>query len=136
MRVSAKAEYACLATIALARKRAGHSPVRVREIAAAHAIPERYLVQILLQLKGAGLVYSSRGSSGGYRLARPAEQISVGEVLLAIDGPGDPPREPHEPIAQALATVWEHVRAAERAVLDQFSIAELAGSDTPREWVI
>ena len=57
-----------------------------------HAIPERYLVQILLQLKGAGLVVSTRGASGGYRLARPAAEISLSDVLAAIDGPDTPRR--------------------------------------------
>ena len=89
MRLSAKAEYACLAMIALAGQPPGLPPMRIREIAEAYEIPERYLVQILLQLKGAGLVYSIRGASGGYRLARPADQISLGEVLRAIEGPGD-----------------------------------------------
>src|SRR5436305_12739369 len=110
MKVSAKSEYACLAILALARQRPGDPPVRIREIAETHAIPERYLVQILLQLKGAGLVVSTRGALGGYRLARPAEAISLGEVLTAIDGPGDPPRETQEPAAQAPAGVWEHGR--------------------------
>src|SRR5262245_10481176 len=118
MRLSAKAEYACLATIALARRGTDNAPVRVREIAEEHAIPERYLVQILLQLKAAGLVRSARGSSGGYQLARPAEQISLREVLRAIDGPIDPPREANGPTAQALATVLEHVQAVEQAVLE------------------
>ena len=136
MKISAKAEYACLAILALARPRADDSPVRIREIARSHAIPERYLVQILLQLKGAGLVQSTRGASGGYRLARPAGQISLGEVLLAIDGPGEPPRESTEPAAQVLAAVWEHIRAAERAVLDRTTIAELSERTAPREWFI
>jgi Rrf2 family transcriptional regulator, cysteine metabolism repressor len=136
MKISAKAEYACLAVLALARHRPDEPPVRIREIAEAHGIPERYLVQILLQLKGAGLVASTRGASGGYRLARPAETISLGEVLTAIDGPAEPPREPQEPAAQALAVVWEHLRAAERAVLDRTSVAELAQRISPREWII
>ena len=72
MKISAKAEYACLAVLALARHKPGEPPMRIREIAEAHGIPERYLVQILLQLKGAGLVTSVRGASGGYRLARVA----------------------------------------------------------------
>ena len=110
--------------------------MRIREIAEAHGIPERYLVQILLQLKGAGLVVSTRGASGGYRLARPAAAISLGEVLSAIDGPADSPREAQGPAARALASVWEHVRAAERAVLHQTSIAQLAERTAPREWVI
>ena len=136
MKISAKAQYACLAIMALARHQPDPGPVRVRTIAAAHGIPERYLVQILLQLKGAGLVYSTRGAAGGYRLARPAETISLGEVLTAIDGPGDPPRAALEPAAQVLATVLEHIRAAERAVLDRTSIAQLAERTMPLDWVI
>src|SRR3954468_18261686 len=97
MKISAKAEYACLAVLALARKSPDDPPVRIREISAAHGIPERYLVQILLQLKGAGLVVSTRGASGGYRLARPATSITLGEVLTAIDGPEAPVRGPPKP---------------------------------------
>ena len=136
MKISAKAEYACLAILALARPRSDDSPVRIREIADSNRIPERYLVQILLQLKGAGLVHSTRGASGGYRLARPASQISLGEVLSAIDGPGEPPRESAEPAARVLAAVWEDIRAAERAVLDRTSIAELSQRTAPHEWII
>ena len=136
MKISAKAEYACLAVLALARHEQGAPPMRIREIAEANGIPERYLVQILLRLKRAGLVTSVRGASGGYRLARPAAQISLREVLAAIDGPEDPPREAGGPVARALAVVWEDVRAAERAVLDRTSIAQVAERTSPREWVI
>jgi Rrf2 family cysteine metabolism transcriptional repressor len=136
MKISAKSEYACLAVLALARQSADDPPTRIREISEANGIPERYLVQILLQLKGAGLVTSTRGASGGYRLARAASSISLGEVLTAIDGPESPPRESHEPAAQVLAAVWAHVRAAERDVLDKTSIAQLAERTAPREWVI
>jgi Rrf2 family protein len=136
MKVSAKAEYACLAVIALARHRSEQAPIRIREIAGLYGIPERYLVQILLQLKGAGLVYSSRGAGGGYRLARPADQISLAEVLSAIDGPGEPLREAQEPAAQALTSVWEQLRASEQAVLNQTTIAQLAGNTSPQDWVI
>src|SRR5205823_12267453 len=131
MKISAKAEYACLAILALARHRADEPPVRIREIAEAHGIPERYLVQILLQLKGAGLVASTRGASGGYRLARPASSISLGEILTAIDGPDAPPRESNKPANQVLASIWEDVRAAERAVLDRTTIAQLAERTSP-----
>ncbi len=136
MKISAKAEYACLAILALAQSKPGDPPVRIRDIAGSHGIPERYLVQILLQLKGAGLVHSTRGASGGYRLARPSAQISLGEVLGAIDGPGEPPRESTKPAAQVLAAVWENIRAAEKAVLDRTSIAELCERTTPHEWFI
>src|SRR5262245_25524263 len=117
--------------LALARLGPDDPPVRIREISEAHAIPERYLVQILLQLKGSGLVTSTRGAAGGYRLARPASTISLGEVLTAIDGPDAPPRAALKPAARVLAAVWEHVRAAERAVLDKTSIAQLAEMTAP-----
>lgn len=136
MKISAKAEYACLAVLALARQRPDDPPIRIREISETHGIPERYLVQILLQLKGAGLVTSIRGASGGYRLARPASEISLGEVLSAIDGPDTPPRDTLLPAARVLASIWEDVRAAERAVLDRTSIAQLSERSAPREWVI
>jgi Rrf2 family protein len=122
--------------LALARLGRDEAPLRIREISEGHGIPERYLVQILLQLKGAGLVASTRGASGGYRLARPASSISLGEVLTAIDGPDTPIRPAQRPAARALAAVWEHVRAAERAVLDTTSIAQLAEIIAPHEWVI
>ncbi len=136
MKISAKAEYACLGLIALARRRPDQPSIRIREIAESHGIPERYLVQILLQLKGAGLVYSSRGAAGGYRLARPADQISLSEVISAIDGPGEPFREAQEPAAHALASIWEHLRAAKWAVLNQTTIAQLAANTSSQDWVI
>ena len=136
MKITAKSEYACLAMLALARVGPGEPPARIRQISEGADIPERYLVQILLQLKGAGLVTSTRGASGGYRLARPAPTISLGAVLTAIDGPDAPPRPAHRPAARALAAVWEHVRTVERAVLDATSIAQLAELASPHEWVI
>jgi Rrf2 family protein len=139
MKVSAKAEYACLAVLALARQSAALAPLRIREISTTYAIPERYLVQILLQLKGAGLVTSTRGASGGYRLARDASSISLGQVLAAIDGPDTSrPRAfaPERPAVALLASVWEDVRAAERAVLERTTIAQLAAQNSPAEWII
>jgi Rrf2 family protein len=136
VKISAKSEYACLALLALARQGPDDPPIRIREISEGYDIPERYLVQILLQLKGAGLVLSTRGAAGGYRLARPAARISLAEVLTAIDGPDTAPRPAQRPAARALATVWEHVRAAEHAVLNQTSIAQLADLVAPHEWFI
>src|SRR5262245_46189233 len=89
MRISTKAEYACLAVIELAKSGTAGSPKHVREIADAQGIPAAYLIQILLRLKAAGLVHSARGSDGGYQLARDPLQLSVGEVLGAIDGWSD-----------------------------------------------
>jgi len=139
MKISAKAEYACLALLALAQQSADAPPVRIREISDTHAIPERYLVQILLQLKGAGLVVSTRGASGGYRLARPAAMIALSEVLAVIDGPDTPQRgsgREKRPAARILGVVWDRVRAAERSVLDTTTIAELVAQTSPHEWTI
>lgn len=139
MKISAKAEYACLAVLALARHGPESSPMRIREISETSAIPERYLVQILLQLRGAGLVTSTRGAAGGYRLARPATTISLGEILAAIEGPEGAAREgsgTRRGVASVLDPVWESVRAAERSVLDHTTIAQLAEQSAPHEWII
>ena len=139
MKISAKAEYACMALLALAQQSPDAPPVRIREISDTHAIPERYLVQILLQLKGAGLVVSTRGASGGYRLARPAAKIALSEVLAVIDGPDTPQRgsaREKRPAARILGVVWDRVRAAERSVLDTTTIAELVEQTAPHEWTI
>jgi len=139
MKISAKAEYACLAVIALARHGPEAPPLRIREISGKYGIPERYLVQILLQLKGAGLVASTRGALGGYRLARPPASISLSEILGAIHGPDTATAESvsnKRPAAPLLASVWESVRAAEHAVLDRTTVAQLAEECSPHEWII
>jgi Rrf2 family transcriptional regulator, cysteine metabolism repressor len=139
MKISAKAEYACLAVLALAQHGPDAPPLRIREISEAYGIPDRYLVQILLQLKGAGLVTSTRGASGGYRLARAASNISLSEILSAIEGPETAHRDTSgskRSTAAVLNPVWERVRAAERAVLDRTTIAQLAEQCSPHEWII
>jgi Rrf2 family protein len=86
MYLSAKSQYACLAMLQLAVDFPSGEPVQIRSIAERHGIPQRFLVQILLQLKRAGLVTSTRGSQGGYRLGQSPQEISLAEVLNAIDG--------------------------------------------------
>ena len=140
MKISAKAEYACLALLELAQHGQQAQPLRIREISKSQQIPGRYLVQILLQLKGAGLVVSLRGASGGYRLARPAGEIALSEVLAAVDGPDASPLrdkpEENRPGSHILATVWDRVREAERCVLESTSIGELVAQASPHEWTI
>jgi Rrf2 family protein len=136
MRLSAKAEYGCMAIVALAMQPSGTGLLRAREIAETYRIPERYLVQILLQLKAAGLVYSTRGSSGGYRLARDPGQISLGEVLGVIDGPSEPPRDISGPAAEALGSVWQRLHELQRNFLNQITIAQLVDHSSPLDWVI
>jgi Rrf2 family cysteine metabolism transcriptional repressor len=136
MRMTAKAEYACLAMIELAKLGEDSSPKRVRDIAEARGIPNHYLVQILLQLKTAGLVQSARGSAGGYQLARRAEDISVADVIDAIDGQKCLPRKSHPRYAPELTEVLVRAREAERHVLASTNIARLAFPVLANDWVL
>jgi Rrf2 family protein len=128
MRVSAKAEYACIAMLELAANYAEPQPVRVKSIADAHGIPLRFLVQILLQLKTAGLVASVRGAAGGYQLARAPGEITLADIIGAID-----PEQPGRPVGQgagsaakqAIHSVWREMQAEEQRILEHLTVAEL-----------
>jgi Rrf2 family cysteine metabolism transcriptional repressor len=136
VRISAKAEYACLAVIALAERHHEDRPLRIREIADTKEIPATFLTQILLKLKGAGLVVSIRGSSGGYRLARSPEEISLIDVLQVVDGGIGSTPERHGQSAPVLAEVWDQIRASEVNFLSNKSIAELLDRNNSHDWVI
>jgi Rrf2 family protein len=130
MRISAKAEYACVAMLELAVNFKEPQPVRIKAIAEAQGIPQRFLVQILLQLKTAGLVASVRGAAGGYQLARPPESISLAAVINAIDDRTLAPRsalaEDHRsPLVGALLTVWREIQVEEQRHLERLTLAEL-----------
>jgi Rrf2 family protein len=129
MRVSAKAEYACVAMLELAASRDNSQPLRVKTIAEAHNIPLRFLVQILLQLKGAGLVASTRGASGGYHLTRPPDMISVADIINIIDR-ALPARasgtQPPQSLAfSTLRNIWRDVQAAQQHMLEHITLADL-----------
>ncbi len=136
MRLSAKAEYACLAVIELADRHEADRPVPIREIADAHEIPETFLTQILIRLKGAGLVTSTRGSSGGYRLARDPAAISLGDVLRVIDGEPFQDRPSRRTTPNALLRLWERIQASQLDILDRTTIAHLAHEQRARDWTI
>jgi Rrf2 family protein len=128
MRVSAKAEYACIAVFELAANAGKPQPIRVKTIADAHGIPLRFLVQILLQLKGAGLVASTRGASGGYHLTRPPDRISIADVVNVIDRTAPRPDatgEPSSPAVRAIRAVWHEVQAEEQRMLEEVTFADL-----------
>lgn len=129
MKFSAKTEYAAIAMLELAAAYASGEPVRIRQIAAEHQIPARFLVQILLQLKGAGLVASTRGAAGGYQLARPPEEITLAEVLAVIEGPPGAAlvssAGSDSVAAKVLMRVWREVLAAEEQVLADLTLAKL-----------
>ena len=130
MRMSAKAQYACIAMLELARNSRMNQPLQVRNIAEAHGISPRFLVQILLQLKVNGLVRSLRGAAGGYQLARSAENISLADIIHAIDdnvAALPPTFKSLKPSAasEALKSVFKDVDAKEREMLRAVSLAEL-----------
>ncbi|MBY0527618.1 MAG: Rrf2 family transcriptional regulator [Gemmataceae bacterium] len=137
MRISAKAEYACIAVFELAVNHAEPHPVRVKAIADAHDIPQRFLVQILLQLKAVGLVESVRGASGGYQLARPPEEISLADVINAIDQVATPSsrktspkrRNPVVPMnsagVHALRAIWREIDLEQQRLLEATTFADL-----------
>ena len=127
--LAAKTEYACLAALDLAAHHDSVEPVRIRDIADRHGIPARFLVQILLQLKGAGLVSSTRGASGGYQLARAPEEISLGEVITVMEGrPGAPQSSATKqtPAIRVLLNTWRHAMESQYDLLDSCTLAELA----------
>lgn len=127
---SAKAEYACVAMLELASRHGDPTPVRLKSIADAHGIPRRFLVQILLQLKGAGLIASTRGASGGYQLARPPEEISLADIIGVIDccdnptelrsGGGSP-----SVLARSIHGVWNEILEAQQSILERTTLAEI-----------
>lgn len=131
MRISAKGEYAILAVLDLALAPA-HELVPIQDIAARQGIPQRYLEQVLLSLKRAGILGSKRGSSGGYQLARPPEQVSVGDVLRAVEGVQSPVEAQRRPAGRDgvdsfdLAELWGEISTAVSEVVDRISFGELA----------
>ena len=135
MRISAKADYAIRAAAELAS--AGDGPVKAERIAQAQEIPLKFLENILLDLRHADLVVSRRGVDGGYWLARPAAEISLAEVIRAVDGPlanvrGLRPEDvEYAGSAERLRDVWIALRASLRAVLEQVTLADLADGPLP-----
>lgn len=129
MNLSAKTEYACIAVLELAASFGSGEPVRIGKIAEAHDIPPRFLVQILLQLKGAGLVSSTRGAAGGYELIRDPSEITLGEVMGVIDGPAGSVTSNTgrtTPTSRVLLAAWNEVADAERKMLAAITFGELA----------
>jgi Rrf2 family protein len=135
MRVSAKVDYALRACAELAA--AGEGPVKGERLSQAQEIPVKFLENILLDLKHAGLVQSQRGAEGGYWLSLPPDEISLAEVIRAVDGPLANVRGVrsdqlvYDGSAEALADVWIAVRARLRSVLEQVTLADVARRDLP-----
>ena len=136
MRVSAKVDYAVRAVVELAVA-AGEGPVKGDQIATAQKIPLKFLENILSELRRAGMVSSQRGADGGYWLAKPAEAISIADIIRAVEGPladvrGIPPENlEYEGPAGPLKPVWIAARASLRSVLEVVTIDDIARDHLP-----
>jgi Rrf2 family protein len=137
MRVSAKADYAVRAAAELAAAEEG--PVKGERLAEAQEIPLQFLEHILLELKHAGIIRARRGAKGGYWLARPAEEVTIADIVRAVEGPiahvqSAPPESiEYRGSAEHLQEVWIAVRASLRTVLEHVSLADLVSGQLPSE---
>ncbi len=137
MRISAKADYAVRAVVELAASPDG-APVKAERVANAQGIPLNFLENILGELRHSGIVRSQRGAEGGFRLAKPADQVTIADVIRAVEGPlatvrGGPPEESAYPGAAAdLPRVWIAVRKSLRDVVERVTVADVAGGRLPR----
>jgi len=139
MRVSAKADYALRALIEMAARADGTSvrPVSAEELGRLQEIPHNFLQAILADLRKAGIVHAQRGQSGGWRLAKPADDVTVADVIRAVDGPLvsvyglRPEAVSYNERADALQRVWIAARQSLRDVFEQVSVADLASGTLP-----
>jgi Rrf2 family protein len=134
MRLSARVDYALRAVCELA---AAETPRTVEQLSVAQRIPNKYLESILGELRRGGLLRSQRGPEGGYRLGRPAGEISIADVIRALDGElanvrgSRPENLDYGGAAAALQEVWIALRASERAILESVTIKHVAAGQLP-----
>jgi Rrf2 family protein len=137
VQISAKADYAIRALVELAAR--GGGPVKGDRLATAQQIPAKFLEAILAQLRQGGLLRSRRGAEGGYWLARPAAEISLADIIRAVDGPlasvrGQRPETvSYEGAARRLTEVWVALRASLRTVLEAVTLQDLLDGKLPAE---
>ena len=135
MRTTAKADYAVRAAVELAA--GGPGPVKAEHVSEAQRIPLNFLENILAELRRAGIVESRRGAAGGYLLARPATEITVADVIRAVEGPLanvrgiSPDALDYEGSAARLREVWVALRANVRGVLEHVTLADVASGELP-----
>jgi Rrf2 family protein len=135
VRVTAKVDYAVRAVLELAA--ADEGPVKGERIATAQNIPVKFLENILSDLRHAGIVRAQRGADGGYWLASAPSDVTLGEVIRAVEGPlasvrGEPPEEvSYDGAAEHLQLVWIAVRASLRAVVDELTLADVSAGKLP-----
>jgi Rrf2 family protein len=137
MRITAKADYAVRAAVELAAAEESGRPVKGEALAKAQGIPQNFLENILTELRRAGIIRTRRGADGGYQLARPAGEISVADVLRAVEGPlaavqgVRPDQLAYGGAAETLPEVWVALRASLRDVLEHVTVADIAQGKLP-----
>jgi Rrf2 family protein len=138
MRISARADYAVRAALQLAASQDG-GPLKAEAIAEAQDIPHKFLEGILNDMRRGGLVLSQRGGSGGYRLAKPAESISIADIIRVVDGPlvsvrgVRPPELSYTGPAESLLPLWIALRSNVREILEGVSLADVASAQLPSD---
>lgn len=136
VQISAKADYAVRALVVIAAQ-PDQTPMTGRAIATSQDMPVKFVENTLVELRTRGLVRSQRGTGGGYVLGRPADQISIADIVRAVDGPlahvrGDRPETLQYPDPAApLQTVWIAVRATIRNILEHVTLADIANHTIP-----
>ena len=137
MKISAKAEYAVRAALELAAAHGSGAPLKAEAISRKQEIPAKFLESILLDLRRADLVRSQRGAVGGYWLAKDADEVTIAEVIRAVDGPlayvrGERPEQvEYLAAAEHLSDVWVALRASIRAVLESTTLADVLAGTLP-----
>lgn len=137
MRITAKADYAVRAAAELAAAQDDGALVKGEQLAKSQQIPQNFLENILTELRRAGIVRTRRGADGGYQLGRPAAEITIADVLRAVEGPlaavqGNRPESlTYGGAAASLPDVWVALRASLRSVLEHVTLADLASGKLP-----
>ena len=133
MKMSVKSDYACRAVEALAFHHPNSRPLRIGDIAHRESIPANYLVQILIELKGKGLIQSRRGKAGGYNLAKPPREITVGDVVRAVHGEVvEMPTLADSTCPEEIKRAWRRIKSAAENIADSITFEQICAEATSR----
>ena len=134
MKLSVKSDYAARAVLGLARHYPDRAALRMEDVAAEQGVPPKYLPQILLELKARGIVRSVRGKEGGYLLARPPAEITLGDVLRAVEGPVfEPPALGNTDGLPELRRAWRRLQQALEATAEAITFQRLVDEGAEKE---
>ncbi len=133
MKLSTKTDYACRAIVVLAMHHPNTRPLRIDEVAVKESIPPTYLVQILIELKSKGLIQSRRGRDGGYNLAKSPREITVGDVIRAVEGEVfEMSTSTNSASPRELQRAWNRIRLAAESEADKINFEQLCAEASGR----